>query len=551
MKHRLVRWLPIPVALLAAVAARLIAHYCLNDAPHVMDEMAYFFQAKTFLTGHVTAHVQEPRAAFALWFVDDRAAKYGIFPPGWPAVLALGLGAHLREWVNPLLHGVTTLIVAACGRRLSGRKTGLVAALFYGFSPQALFLAASFMSHTLVAFGAACALWAGIASNAGRTKRRTMVVGGFGIAIVVLSSPLSGVIVALGFTALVAFTFARKRISVRGLAAAAVPVLVGVLALGSYNRAVTGSAMRFPQSVWLDEHEAPSDDLFLRYRPGCNALGFGQGHGCDEEIKNATQEQLPNALSNTGDNLLSWLFLAGGGPLVFLFAALAIWKARTRARRRFLLGVGATVPAAIVLYSLYRNADACFGASSYHAALPALLLLGAVGMRAAGRWKPQARRWLLLAWVLLTLPGLVLGIGEISGSYWGNDGRFERVRAGWNHGPSLVMIAFANDGLPMHPLRVTGFTPKSPHAVWHNGIRALGALVVNSTDPHEDEVVFAKFHPALVSDLRNNFPNRTLYVYVLHDDPADDRLEAYRGEGWSDGAAVAPGSNFDGYVVAR
>ncbi len=550
MKRFFARVLPYLVALLAAVAARLIAHYCLNDAPHVMDEMAYFFQAKTFLTGHVTVHVQEPRAAFALWFVDDRAAKYGIFPPGWPAVLALGLGAHLREWVNPLLHGVTTLIVAACGRRLGGRKTRLVAALLYGFSPQALFLAASFLSHTLVAFGAACALWAGIASNAGRTKRRTMVVGGFGIAVVILSSPLCGVIVALGFAALVAFAFARKRISVQGLAGAAVPVLVGILALGSYNRAVTGSATRFPQSVWLDEHEPPLGDPFFLYRPDCNALGFGQGRGCDEELTNATRD-LPNALSNTGDNLLSWLFLAGGGPLVFLFAALAIWKARTRARRRFLLGVGATVPAAIVLYSLYGSAGTCFGARFYHVALPALLLLGAVGMRAAGRWKPQARRWLLLAWALLTLPGLVLGIGEISGSYWGNDGRFERVRTGWNHGPSLVMIAFASDGLPMRPLRVTGFTPKGPHAVWRNGVRALGALVVNSTDPHEDEVVFAKFHPALVSDLRNNFPNRTLYVYVLHDDPADDRLEAYRGERWSDGAAVAPKVNFDGYVVPR
>lgn len=550
MKRFLVRALPYVVAILAAVAARLIAHYCLNDAPHVMDEMAYFFQAKTFLTGHLTAPVEEPRAAFALWFVDDRTAKYGIFPPGWPAVLALGLGAHLREWVNPALHGVTTLIVAACGRRIGGRKTRLVAALLYGFSPQALFLAASFMSHTLVAFGAACALWAGIASNAGRTKRRAMVVGGFGIAVVVLSRPLCGVVVAIGFAALVALSFARKRSSVKGLVAAAIPVLLGVALLGGYNRAVTGSATRFPQSVWFDEHEPPLDDPFFRYRPGCNALGFGPGHGCDEGIKNATHD-LPNALSNTGDNLLSWLFLAGGGPLAFLFPALGIWRARSRARRRFLLGIGATVPAAIVLYALYWYAGTCFGARFYHAALPALLLLGAVGMRAAARWAPRARRWLPLAWIVLTLPGLVLGLGEISDSYWGNDGRFERVRAGWNHGPSLVMIAFANDGLPMHPLRVTGFTSKSPHSVWHNGVRALGALVQNSTDPHQDEVVFAKFHPALVSELRNHFPNRTLYVYVLHDDPADDRLEAYRGDRWSDGALAAPRVNFDGFVVAR
>ncbi|HEX7664848.1 MAG TPA: hypothetical protein VF407_10065 [Polyangiaceae bacterium] len=550
MKRFFFRTVPWLVAILAAVAARLIAHFCLNDAPHVMDEIAYFFQAKTLLTGHVAAAVQEPRAAFALWFVDDRTQKVGIFPPGWPAVLAAGIGLHLREWVNPFLHFLTTLVVAACGRRLGGDKTRVLASILYGFSPQALFLAASFMSHTIVAFGAVCTLWAGIALNAGRRKRRATFVGGFGIAVALLSRPLCGVVVAVGFAALVAFAFARKRVSVVGIAVAAVPILAGVLALGGYNRAVTGSASRFPQTMWFDEHEPPMDDPFFRYRPGCNALGFGEGHGCDEGIKNATHD-LPNAISNTGDNLISWLFLAGGGPLAFVFPAIAIWKSRSRAHRRFLLGVLTTVPAAIVLYALYWYAGTCFGARFYQAALPALLLLTAVGLRSAARWKSVARRWLPLAYALLTLPGLVIGLQEISDTYWGNDGRFERVRANWNHGWSVVMVAFANDGLPMHPLRVTGFTSKSPHSVWHNGVRALGALVLDSPDPQKDEIVFAKFHPALVSDLRTRFPNRTFYVYVLHDDPADDRLEAYKADRWSDDTLAAPKVNFDGYVVPK
>src|SRR5215468_3717959 len=99
------RLAPIAAATLGVAAARLVGHFALEDVPHVMDEIAYLLQARTFAGGHLTAPLHLPRAAFAMWFVDDRVRTFSIFPPGWPAFLAVGLWTGLASWINPLLHG--------------------------------------------------------------------------------------------------------------------------------------------------------------------------------------------------------------------------------------------------------------------------------------------------------------------------------------------------------------------------------------------------------------------------------------------------------------
>lgn len=537
------------IAILSTAAARLLAHFALGDVPHVMDEIAYVFQAKTLLTGHVTAPVALPRAAFALWFVDDRASKYGIFPPGWPAVLSLGVGLHLRAWVNPVVHGITTWVVASAAYKLGEQRAKLLAALLYGFSPQALFLAASLMSHTVVAFGAACALSAGISAVTGKTSRFSIFWGGIGVAIALVTRPLCGVVVALGLISLLVVAVRQKKIGGASFVIAAFPVLAGVAILGAYNQAITGSATRFPQSVWFDEHAAPMDDPFFRYRPGCNDLGFGEDHGCDDGIKNAAHS-LPNALSNTGDNLTAWLFLAGGGPLSLLAPVFVLYLAKSEERKN-LLPIAVPIPAAIGLYALYWYAGTCYGARFYQAALPSLLLLGALAISRLDQLRPRATRWGILAWIALSLPGFKVGLDEISDRYWGVDDRFARVKQNWNKGPAVVMVAFKTDGLPMHTLHVTGFTSKSPRSVWHNSVRVLGALSLNSLDMSilNDELVFAKFHPALVSEIRARFPNHALYIYVMADSQDDDEIELYRASQWTDSSLPMPKDNFDGYVV--
>lgn len=67
------------------------AHY-LRGGPRIIDATAYVLQAKALAHGHFAWRVPWPSASFRgrflLFAPPDRVA--GIFPPGWPLLLALG-----------------------------------------------------------------------------------------------------------------------------------------------------------------------------------------------------------------------------------------------------------------------------------------------------------------------------------------------------------------------------------------------------------------------------------------------------------------------------
>ena len=96
----------------------------------------------------------------------------GIFPNGWPAVLALGVLAGAPWSVDPLLAGLVVAIGGSLALRWGGRAGAILAAPLLALSPQAVLLGASRMSHTLCALLVLLALHAlppsGEAFGAGR-----------------------------------------------------------------------------------------------------------------------------------------------------------------------------------------------------------------------------------------------------------------------------------------------------------------------------------------------------------------------------------------------
>lgn len=547
------------VVVLSVLVARAIGHYALEDVPHVMDELAYMLQAKTFATGHLAAPVHLPRASFAMWFVDDRSRFFSIFPPGWPAVLAMGLVVGVAGWVNPLLHGATTFVVARASTRLANARTSplplaLVSALLYGSSPQALLLAGTYMSHTVVAFCGAVVLLAGLdlavhdaeENDAFVTRlwrRARMPATGFALGAVATSRPFCAVALGLVFLALVGIAIRRGARPARELALVALPALVLVALLLAYNHALTGSALRFPQSAFFDEHGPPVDVPLFRYGPGCNELGFGPTHGC--ELAAAGGHSVANAFSNTGDNLTAWFYLAGGGPLVFLFALLALVFVDDARERLPRLAVFALVPVTFVLYGLYWYAGTCYGARFYHVALPALALLAALGACALARRSK-----------LLVAIGLVFYLGydvvltraaarEVAQGYWGTDARFAHLVEQWRSAPALVLVAFEDEDFHgRHTL--TTFLRDVP---WLNHIRALGALGQNRPD-HTGPVVFARFHPGLMHELRANYPDRERWLFVVGTH-GPDKLVRYEETNLPslESQTPPPPENFDGYIL--
>ncbi len=543
----LARAAPLLLAVLGVILARLIGRFALDDVPHVMDEIAYSLQARTFASGHLSEAVHLPRAAFAMWFVDDRVRTFSVFPPGWPAVLSVGYLLGLASWVNPLLHGGTVLLVGRAGRVLSGRRAGILAAALYALSPQALLLAGTFMSHALVAFVAALVLAVGVhvvAKDAPAPRRASLAFVGGALGLAAATRPLCALVLLVVVAAFALVGLRRGRVQLADALALALPLVAVMLLLGLYNAHLTGSMLRFPQNAFFDEHAGPVDIPLFAYRPGCNQLGFGPGHGC--EATSAGPHSVANALSNFGDNFTAWFWLAGGGPVAFALALFGLVRPgdgdRAAARVTFL-----ALPLTFVLYGLYWYAGTAYGARFYHVALPPLLLLAALALaRLAQRWRRASLGLLALT---LGWNGLfaVRAAQEVAQGYWGTDARFAKLAAGWKDERSLVLVAFGPGDLASHH-ELTTFMRD---VTWLKNIRTLAALSANTPDL-SGPVVFARYHPGLMRQLRAQFPDRRLQLYVVGSG-VPDRLVPYESSGLPalEQGARAPVDNFDAYVVPQ
>ena len=532
-------------SVLSALAARLVTRVALVDMALVMDVITYVFQAKVLASGRLTAPALEPLPAFNQWFLEDRGARYGIFPPGWPAVLALGLKLGLVHWVNPALHGATVFLVGRAGERAGGERLSMIAAGLYAASPQAVLLAASLMSHTLVAFaGGVVLLFATTLFEQRRAPFGFAGGGGGGGGGRAPPRPVCAMVLA-GAAALAVLLYGRSP-EARPLATgvgATLGALPPVAALFAYNRALTGSASRFPQMAYFDGHLAPSDQPFFRYAPGCNALGFGRGHGCDLTVASGVHTPL-NALSNSGDNLTAWLLLACG-PVLAVGLALALARKETRARAMYLVAVPLLT---VALYTLYWHGGTCYGARFYHAALPAALLLVALGISLRDRRVTAGLLAAALAWNAFAFRRASKEIADPVWGYWAVDARFRELKQGWDKGRALVMVAFGPDDLYNPKLGWTAIVPDG--AMWMLNIRALAALAENPLVVDDAEVVFAKFHPALVDELRARFPDRALYLYVANGKRDEDTVEPFDPTRFPAERYREPAPNFDGFRVA-
>ena len=552
------------LAVASAIAARLVARLALSDMAHVMDEMAYLFQAKLFAAGQLRAPEALPRAAFTTWFLEDRGSRYGIFPPGWPAVLAVGVKLGLTSWVNPALHGLTVAVLGRAARVVGGPRVSVVAALLYAASPQAVILAASMMSHALVALAATVVLLFAVELVLGaRHATPAWLAAGAGLALGVAAAtrPLCGTILGaflgLAFVAAAVPTVrAGERLVALGTKAAvlALGTLPPVAGLLAFNRALTGSALLFPQMAYFDEHLAPADLPFFQYRKGCNALGLGPGHGCDLTVHDA-RHTLGNALSNLGDNMTAWLLLACG-PLLVIGVVAALARKETRARAALLV----TVPVlSILLYALYWHGGTCFGARFYQSALPATLLVVALGATALVSFVPRealrgralaALLTLTMGWNAFAYARTWTEIADPVWGYWAVDDRYAKLAKGWDHGRAVVMVAFGADDLYNPRLGWTAIVPDG--AMWMLNIRALAPLAQNPVDlAQAGDIVFAKFHPALVEELHRRFPDRALWLYVDHGRREKDTVTPYDPAPFASRANDPPPDNFDGFRVEK
>ena len=268
------RFLTIAGFAAAFLSLGYIAHY-LRGGPRIIDATSYFLQGRALSHGAFSWSVPEVSASFRgrflLFHEPDRIA--GIFPPGYPLLLAAGFLFGAPMVIGPALAAANAIATYALARELARghaeeERIARLAAALSVVCAALRYHTADTMSHGASALAITVALASALAARrheAGQT--RLFMFAGFAVGYVACTRTASALAIGLAVFA-VAFSAARRA---RVLACTALATIPGFLLLLAANRAATGSAFQPAQISYYAASDGP---------PGCFRYGFGKDIGC-------------------------------------------------------------------------------------------------------------------------------------------------------------------------------------------------------------------------------------------------------------------------------
>jgi hypothetical protein len=354
-------------ACFVTIVSALLAWFVYERHPHVADEVVYLYNARYFAASMVAMPPPPLVPAFEVDLMEYQPHQwYGAVPLGWPAILALGAALGLPWLVNPLLAGINILLAYLFLGELYSRRTARIAVLLLCLSPWQIFLAMSFMTHTVTM---TCALLAflGVAKARRTGLARWAWLAGTGCGVGSLIRPLDGLIIG-ALAGAWAIGMGGKRLKLPALAALATATLITAAAALPYNKALTGDPTASPLMRYTDEH----------YAPKANAYGFGPERGLgwptDAYPGHTPFEALINAELN-GACLNTDLFGWSSGSLLLVVIMLLSGALR---RADYLMLVA--IAAVIIAYAPYWGTGGPdFGARYWY-----LILVPAVALSVRG-----------------------------------------------------------------------------------------------------------------------------------------------------------------------
>lgn len=482
---RLVEWLDrrsfVQVAGTGMLASLLAGWLVFDGFPHVSDEVAYLFQAKTMALGRLSLPPPEPRESFVfLHTLVDNGQWYGIMNPGWPAFLALGFLMHAPWLVNPLLGALALWCFRGFFQEagVTGR-TARLAILLLACSPFLVFMNGTYMSHaaTLVLFGLFCWRWARLLRL---EQRRDAVVAGLALGACFLVRPVDTVAIGLPFAVqgLLRLRRTPRLLPLFGLALGAASL--GVLATLAYNRQLTGHATMMTVSRYFEVRN-PHEQF---------GLGFGPEMGTKLHGEEWPGFYPADAVVVTAYRLSQLCLDLYGLPLL----PIAAMVLAVRRRRDWDEWLGVSVAAAASLtgvYFLHFYHGVAYGSRHLYLATPAIALLMA---RPAADWlergtEETTRRGraivaaLVCFTVLFAYPPLVREYGRL---YRGVDGRIR----------DAVRVAGVTDALVFVDEHRWGWKFAFP---------------LNAYPLERNRVLFVRDDPALNAQVRQRYP-RSQYL---------------------------------------
>jgi 4-amino-4-deoxy-L-arabinose transferase-like glycosyltransferase len=274
----------------------LVSRSVFERLPHLEDELTYQFQARVLARGQIVIESPEPARPFWQPFVQDRdGLRFGKYSLGWPGLLMFGVLMGQLWVVNAFLSALTVALVYRLGYEVFDPDTGLFAAALTAFSPMALLLNGTLMSHTAALCTAVLFLFAYWRLERSPRSLRWGLLAGTALGLTLLIRPLAAVALAAPFMVWSLIRLVKTVNNQRGRLFRGLAVLSLVtLGLGSlipiYNAAATGN---------------PGQNLYLLTWPYDRA-GFGEGYGRSGHTLEKGVRQTRWDLSLTAADLFGW-----------------------------------------------------------------------------------------------------------------------------------------------------------------------------------------------------------------------------------------------------
>lgn len=215
-----------------------ISWHIFDGVPGFIDSCSYMFQARLFAHGMLSAPLPAEPDFFEVGNTILSDKWYTVYPPGYPAILALGVLFSISWLINPLLGALTIVCIYLLGKELYDDSIAKFSAILACTSSFFLFMSSEFASHTATLFFVTlvflCFVWM-------VKKKRPLlssVVCGVSLGVALLCRPYTTVLICIPIA--VAAIVARKKLSPRYILIGTVPLLVACLAFLAYNYVTTG-----------------------------------------------------------------------------------------------------------------------------------------------------------------------------------------------------------------------------------------------------------------------------------------------------------------------
>jgi 4-amino-4-deoxy-L-arabinose transferase-like glycosyltransferase len=382
------KWLALILAffLISLLGTAFVSRQVFEGIPHLEDEIAFQFQAQTLAGGRLWAPIPDHPEFFSRPFLIEHEGKwFGKYPPGHPAILALGELVGQPWLVNPLASSLTLVFLFLIGRKIYGARTGALACLLALVSPFFLLQSGTFLSHPTTVLLMTVFIYCFLRSLEPRSRHFALLAG-FALGAAFLCRQLTAVALVMPFVIYGLTRLPRNpgtELKRNGLIVLGfLPFLVMLLA---YNNVLTGNPIASPY------------ELYWPY----DKIGFGPGAGPSNGhtlVLGRLNTELN--LTDLSTTLFGWPWRLDLAPLgiaalaIVTRLAMNLWhwlaqkpdqeankpNANPHQAETWDILLLASFVSIVLFHVLYWASGRMYGPRYYFEAMPALLLLSARGI---------------------------------------------------------------------------------------------------------------------------------------------------------------------------